>query len=200
MVNECIRTKVPPSARAEEQQRLDAFRSALTFVASPALGEQCAENIRREIQRDRYGCYAADAAKAGTQTPCSLVTRAELQQILKTPYGEGQHSGLKCSYAPTDGAPRPVTIEARWTDGREELEAARAAVTPAGPRTRQSARDAVVASKTVPGLGDDAFLLAAGLMPTLYVRTGDAAVSVMVPATEEQLIAIARKALGRLRP
>lgn len=37
-------------------------------------------------------------------------------------------------------------------------------------------------------------------MPTLYVRQGDAAVSVRVPATAEQPIAIARKALGRLRP
>jgi hypothetical protein len=196
MVSECIRTKVPPSARAEEQQRLDAFQAALGFVAGPALAEQCAENIRLEMRRDRYGCYAAQAAKAGVQTPCSLVTRAELEQILATSYSEGQHSGSKCMFATTGGSARPVTIEVRWTGGREELEGARIAQKAVDPRT--STGRSVVRGKTVAGLGDDAFLIVAGFMPMLYVRKGDAAVSVMAPATEEQLTAIARKALERL--
>lgn len=126
MVTECIKTKVPPSARTEQQQQLDAFRSALSFIPGSVAAEKCAENIRLEIQRDRYGCYAAQAAKAGVQTPCSLVTRGDLQQILAAEYTEGQPGASKCSYARADGAPRPVTIEVRWTgDARSSRQPAR---------------------------------------------------------------------------
>jgi hypothetical protein len=152
------------------------------------------------MQRDRYACYAGKAAKAGVQTPCSLVTAGELQQILQANYLEGQHSGSKCLFATADGSPRPITIEVRWTGGREELEGARMAQKDMSARTRTSPGKSVVAGKTVTGLGDDGFLMVAGVMPMLYVRKGEAAFSVMAPVPEAQLVAIARKCLERLRP
>ena len=197
MVTACINTKVPPSVRPDRQKELDAFRNALSFIPGSVASKQCAENIRLEIQRDRYGCYAAQAAIAGVPTPCSLVTRADLQQIVPAAYTEGQPGNSKCTFAPADGAPRPVTIEVRSTGGREALEHARALAPPA-PGTRSRGANAVVAGKTIKGLGDDAFLLQAGLMPMLHVRKGETAVLVMAPVTEEQLTAIARKALERL--
>jgi hypothetical protein len=198
MVTECINTKMPQSARADRRQELDAFRGALSFIPASVASEKCTENIKLEMQRDRYGCYAAHAAKAGVQTPCSLVTPADLQQILTTAYGEGQPGASKCTYQPGDGAPRPVTIEVRWTGGREELEGARSVQKQMDQAMRTSARKSVVPGKTIPGLGDDAFLIVAGFMPMLYARKGDAAVSVTAPVSESQLTAIARKALERL--
>jgi hypothetical protein len=197
MVTECINTKVPPAARADKKQELDAFRSALSFIPGSVAAEKCAENIKREMQRDRYGCYGAQAAKAGLQTPCSLVTRAELQQILSTEYSEGQPGASKCSYATADGSPRSVTIEVRWTGGTEELANARA-LKPSTVRPGSPSKLPAVDGRTINGVGDDAYLIQAGLMPMLYVRRGDTAVVVMAPAKEEQLTAIARKALERL--
>lgn len=198
MVTECINTKVPSPAREDRQQELDAFRSALGFIPGSVASEKCAENIKLEMERDRYGCYAALAAKSGVQTPCSLVTRADLRQILATDYAEGQSGASKCTYARADGSPRSVTIEVRWTGGREELENARAQAPAA--TSKRAAKQGVVAGRTVEGLGDDAFLLQAGFMPMLRVRKGDAAFVVEAPgANDQQLMTIARKAVERLR-
>ena len=197
MVTECIRTKVPPSDRADKQQELDAFRKALMFVPEPARASACAENIKLQIQRDRYGCYAAQAAQEGMPTPCSLVTRADLQLILGSEYTEGQPGSSKCTYASADGAPRPVTLEVRWTGGREELANARASAPPS-PASRTARSQTVVAGRTIEGIGDDAFLIQAGLMPMLHVQKGDAAVIVTAPLNDGQLAAIARTALQRM--
>jgi hypothetical protein len=197
MVNACIRTKVPPAARADEQQRIDAFRSAMGFVPASLLADQCAENIKTEIRRDRYGCYAGQAASAGVPAPCSLIAAADLQAIVGSAYGQGQPGSSKCSFAPADGSPRPVTLEVRWSGGREELANARAMAPPPGA-SRAEVRQAVVVGRTVEGLGDDAFLLRAGFTPMLHVRKGEVAVIVNAPLSDEQLSAIARKALERM--
>lgn len=199
MVSQCIRTQMPESDRAREQQRLEHFRGMLANpFAGASLAASCGENIRLEIQRDRYGCYPAEAARSGIPTPCSLVTRADLQLILATPLTEGQHTGSNCIYASVSGRTAPVTITVRWTDGREELESARAAQKQVAGRTRSSTGESVVTGRTLAGIGDDAFLIGAGLMPMLHVRKGDAAVIVTAAATQDQLTTIARKALERL--
>lgn len=198
MVTECINTKVPPPARGDRQRELDAFRSALGFIPGSVASEKCAENIKLEMQRDRYGCYAARAAKSGVQTACSLVTRADLRQILAADYTEGQPGSSKCTYARADGSPRPVTIEVHWTGGRGELENARAQAP--SPTSKRAARQGAVAGRTIEGLNDDAFLVQAGFMSMLHVRKGDTAFVVEVQgANDQQLIAIARKAIERLR-
>ena len=67
-------------------------------------------------------------------------------------------------------------------------------------RMRPSPGKSVVGGKTVTGLGDDGFLVVAGMMPMLYVRKGEAAFSVMGQAPEALLVGIARRCLERLRP
>ncbi|MGB2716158.1 MAG: hypothetical protein WBC51_18395 [Vicinamibacterales bacterium] len=201
MVSECIRTKMPADVRQEKQQQLDAFRSMIgTFISGPVLTEKCTENIRIEIQRDRYGCYTAHAAKSGVQTPCSLVTHAELEQILGRSFRPGEHQAARCMYSPAGGPPLPVVIETHWTDGRQHLAAARDAVRQLEKNTRTQAGKKTVAGRTVEGLGDDAYFTLAGFMPMLHVRKGEAAVVIEAQgASDAQLTAIARKAVERLR-
>jgi hypothetical protein len=87
-----------------------------------------------------------------------------------------------------------------WTDGRQQLAAARYALRRLENKTRTAAGDKTVVGTTVTGLGDDAFFLMAGLMPLLHARKGDAAIIVEAQgASDDQLVAIARKVLARLR-
>jgi hypothetical protein len=200
MVNECIRTKMPVSERADKQQQIDHFREMLS---NPMLGStvatKCDENIRLEMQRDKYGCYAARAEAAGVQTACTLVTVDELSSILQLPYQAGTPGNSKCSYDPRDGAAgRGVTIEVAWRDGREQMKAWRAGVRMVRREMQKVSSTPAVEAVTIDGVADDAYLIAAGFMPFLAVRRGEVAITVQAAAPRDQLIAIARKALARL--
>lgn len=201
MVAECIRTKMPASERAEKQQQLDHFREMLANpVVGGALAEKCGENIRIELQRDEYGCYASRAQSAGVRTACSLIAARELSAMLGRAYGPGMAGNSRCTYEPRPAAAgRQVIIEVAWTDGHAEMDAWRAGVRAVERELRKSTTAVAVESVTVPGLADDAFFVAAGLMPILAVRRGDVAVSIQAAAPREQLFAIARKALEQLR-
>ncbi len=201
MVSECIRTKMPESRRAEEQQRLDHFREMLvSSIAGPALAGACEANIRREIQRDRYGCYAARAAAAGLQTACSLVTPSELQEVFATAFNAGKPANSACVYESAQSPERAARIEVSWDRGRDEMEAWRGGVEKLQRDMRKTTgQRAPVGAETVTGVGDDAFLVVAGFTPMLAARKGEAALSIRVPgATRDQLIAIVRKALQRI--
>jgi hypothetical protein len=201
MVNECIRTKMPVSERVERQQQIDQFREMLS---NPMLGStvatKCDENIRLEMQRDKYGCYAARAQSAGVQTACTLVTVDELSSILQLPYQAGTPGNSKCSYEPRDAAPgRGVTIEVAWRDGREQMKAWRAGVRMVRREMQKASSTPAVEAVTIDGVANDAYLINAGFMPFLAVRRGEVAITVQAAASREQLIAVARKALERVR-
>ncbi len=199
MVSECIRTKMPESERAEEQRRLDHFRSMLAnSIVGPALAGACEKNVREELQRDRYGCYANRATAAGLQTACSLVTPGELQEVFKAAFADGIPGNSACAYESTSPPKRMVRIEVDWKNGRDQMEAWRTGVAIVDRETRKSTGQSMVEAETLAGVADDAFFVTAGLMPMLAVRKGDIALSVLAPATREQLVAIARKALARL--
>ncbi len=195
MVTECINTKMPPSERANRQKELDAFRGALGFIPADKAAGACEENIRLEMQRDKYGCYAERAAAAGVKTACSLITPAELQSVLGAAFGPGTPGNSKCRFNSTVAPPRLVEIEVNWSDGRDAMKAWRGGVA----TVRRQTGKAAVPAASVAGVADDAYHVGMGLMPMLAVRKGDVAVSVMAPATREQLIAIARKALERIQ-
>lgn len=201
MVTACIRTRVPADRQAEERQKLDALRGLLqNSLLGPSLAAGCAENTRLEIQRDPYGCYAAQAAATATPTACSLIDRAELEQIAGRRLLDGSLRGGRCTYGATGPGQPPVAIEVHWRGGKDELDAARAAVGFLGDRTRTSDGTRTVAVRPVTGLGDEAFVVAAGFMPMLHVRLGDRAVAVEAGGLrDEQLVAIARKLLERLK-
>ncbi len=121
MVTECIRTKMPESKRADRQKELDQFRVMLAnFVSAETAPRACEENIRLEMQRDRYGCYAARAA-AGVRTARSLVTPADLQSALGVAFAPGAPGNSKCGYDFAAPPPRLVEIEVSWNDGAEHM-------------------------------------------------------------------------------
>jgi hypothetical protein len=196
MVNECIRTKMPESERADKQRQIEHFRE---LVSNPMFGaavsQKCGENIRLEMQRDKYGCYAARAQAAGVRTACSLVTSQELQTILATAVGPGTPGNSKCNYESAGPPAHTVTIEVNWSDGPEHMKSWRTAVAKMQRRVGES----TVPAETVSGVADDAFHVGMGFTPMLAVRKGDVALSVQALATREQLLAIARKALERLK-
>jgi hypothetical protein len=195
MTTECINTKMPASERASAQGQLDAFRAALTFVSGEQAAKACEENIRREMQRDRYGCYVTRAAASGVKTACSLVTPEELRTVLRAAFAAGTPGNSKCRYNSIAATPQLVEIEVNWEDGAEAMKAWRAGVALA----RRKIGTEAVAAETVPGIADEAYQVMMGITPMLAVRKGNVAVSVMAPASREQLIAIARKALDRIQ-
>lgn len=203
MVSRCIETKMPESERASERQNLDYLRRTLADAPfmQAALGPQCKENMRRAVQNDSYECYAEEAAQAGIQTACSLLKRAELEEVLQAALENGMQQGAMCTYAFAGNPARhPFRITVHWTEGRDELQTARAAQAILNRRMQtDTGQTEFVPGATVEGLGDDAFFTLAGFWPMLVARRGDVAVSVE-GATREELIAIARQALGRLDP
>jgi hypothetical protein len=200
MVTECIKTKMPSSERADAQGQLDAFRGALGFITGDRATKACEENMRLEMQRDKYGCYAARAAAAGVKTACSLLTPSDLQEVFGTAYSAGQPANYACLYASPQSPERQARLEVAWNDGRGEMEAWRGGVDQVKrDMPKRTGQQAPVGAETVAGVGDDAFFVVAGFTPMMAARKGDVALSVRVQgASRDQLIAIVRKALARL--
>jgi hypothetical protein len=200
MVSKCIETKMPESESASEKQNLEMNRKMLSSPAFQTMaGDICRENILHAIQQDSYGCYAEEAKKRGVQTACTLLTRAELEQILQTPLQDGKQDGYTCRYEfPPNKVHEPFRIEVHFKDGRDEMDAARGALKLFGGKGPNSVGQ-FVAGETVKGVGDDAFFTVAGIEPMLTARLGDVAVS-LVGGVPEQMLQIARKALPRIQP
>jgi hypothetical protein len=200
MVSACIRT-MPPAERADRTQQLDGFREMLAGPFGAPLAERCEENIRLEMQRDRHGCYAATAAAAGVLTACSLLTAADLDAILAGGFTQGRPGNSACEYPSSRRGDVTVRVEVDWNDGRDSMDAWRGGVAQVRQQIRKTVgQEAPVSGETVKGVGDDAFLVMAGFTPMMAARKGDVAVSVRAHgATRDQLIALVRKALERIR-
>jgi hypothetical protein len=200
MVTACINTKVPPAERADRQQQLDGFRDMLKGFLAPSIAPRCEENVRLEIQRDQYGCYAAEAATAGLRTPCSLLVPGELAAVLDVTFAPGRAGNSACEYDAPRSPSRLVRLEVAWNGGRDRMQAWRDGVEIVYQQVRKSlGQTAPLSRENVSGLGDDAFLVVAGFTPMIAARKGDVAVSVRAQgATRDQLIAVLRSALARV--
>lgn len=192
--------KMPASERADKQQQLDQFRELL---ASPMFGsavaEKCGENIRIEMQRDRYGCYGARARSAGVKTACTLVTADDLSAIVERRVSAGRSGNSTCTYDIAALRPVSLTIEVAWTGGRDHMEAWRAGVRRVTQELKKHNPDPPVGAQMISGLGDDAYYVEAGPMPFLAVRRGDTAFTLQALLEQDTLAAIARKVLERLQ-
>jgi len=199
LVSKCIETKVPEAERAEQRQNFENDRKMLESIGSMA-SQSCADSLRNAIQNDSYGCYADEAAKRGIQTPCTLLTRSELEQVLQISLGDGVHDGNTCRYPfPVNALREPFKITVHWKNGRDDMDAARGAQ--AGLNRKISTETGigdVVPGAAVEGVGDDAFFTLAGAERMLSARRGDAAIS-LLGGSREQLIELARKALPRIQ-
>jgi hypothetical protein len=202
MVSTCIETRMPESERAEERQELEFFRKTLANSPVAALAApSCLKNIRSRIQGDSYGCYAEEAAKRGIQTSCTVLTRAELEQLLGTSLEDGVQDSNTCTYAFAGNPARhPFQMTVHWRDGEDEVVAARGAQAMLNGRIgKETGVSGLVPGAAVEGVGDEAFFTLAGIWPMLVARVGDVAIGVE-GAPKEQLVAIAQKALPRIKP
>lgn len=198
MVTACIDSKVPEIERTEKKQELAYVRSILERAPMSGIADFCETALRDEMQKDTYGCYGAEAAKAGLQTPCSLMTSDELRQIVGAPVSEPKRDESDCLYQVPPS--RYVKLEVHWKGGRDELQAARDGMKIVDKQATRTEGFSLVEGQKVDGLGDDAFFVVAGIMPWLYVRKGDTAVQIEAyGGTQEQMMAVARIVLARLR-
>jgi len=125
---------------------------------------------------------SAAADGAGTK-PCSLVTRDEMQAILGAPIQRLTTAEAECAYLTDDT--HQATVETTWRGGRTAMEDAK--------------KYNGETMRAVPGLGDEAYFQAAGVM---HVRKGDVYLIVnsrVYPNEEVAETAIVRKALARLK-
>jgi hypothetical protein len=126
---------------------------------------------------------AARAADGAGTKPCSLVTRDEMQAILGVSIQPLTVREALCSYESDET--HEATVETTWTGGK-------GAMADAKKFNGETMR-------AVPGLGDEAYFQAAGVM---HVRQGDVYLVVdsrVYPNDEETETAIVRKALLRLK-
>ena len=200
MVSRCIETKMPESERASERQNLETTRSALESpLVQTMAADECKKRIHTAIQQDGYGCYAEEATRRGVQTACNLLTRAELEQILKTTLSDGMQDGFVCKYQyPLKTWHEPFTITVYFKGGLSEMEASRQALKFFKSKKPNSVGQ-LVAGETVKDVGDDAFITEAGIEPILAARLGDVAVS-LLGGSPDQLKEVARKVLPRIKP
>ena len=198
MVQRCIDTKMPDDERDKARSDLKHYQGTWAAFLNDAT---CQERIVSKVRDDEYECYRDEAAKRAIQTPCTLVTRAEVAAAVKTPVGEGVHRGEHCSYDFTEKPfIEPMRITVHWSGAEDEVKAARFAMKMMGQVLKnQTGMTGLTHGETLDGLGDDAFFGVAGIHPMLTVRKGDASFEVE-GAAEEALIQIARLAVPRLKP
>jgi hypothetical protein len=198
MVQRCIDTRMPEDERAEARSDLSQYQGKWAAFLTDS---RCQERIVSKVRGDEYECYRDEATKRGIQTPCTLVTRAEVEAAVKTPVGEGVHRGEHCSYEFKEKPfIEPMQITVHWSGAEDEVKAARLAMKMMGQILKsQTGMTGLTHGETLDGLGDEAFFGVAGIHPMLTVRKADASFEVE-GAAEEAMIQIARLAVPRLTP
>jgi hypothetical protein len=198
IVQRCIDTKMPEEERDKARNDLKHYQGAWAAFLTDA---RCQEHLVSEIRGDEYECYRDEAKQRGVQTPCTLVTRSEIEAAVKTPVGEGVHHGEYCSYDFTEKPfVEPMRITVHWSGAEEDVKASRLAMKMMGQVLKnQTGMTGLTQGETLDGLGDDAFFGVAGIHPMLTVRKGDASFEVE-GAAEQALVQIARLAVPRLTP
>lgn len=198
MVQRCIDTKMPEEERPVEKRNLQYYQGTWAAMQTAA---GCQERIVSKVRGDEYECYRDEVKKRGIQTPCTLVTRAEVEAAVKTPMAEGVHRGEHCSY---EFKEKPfleaMQITVHWSGAADEVKGARIAMKMMGQVLKnQTGMTGLTHGETLDGLGDEAFFGIAGIHPMLTVRKGDASFEVE-GAAQEALVQIAKLAVPRLIP
>jgi hypothetical protein len=198
MMQRCIDTKMPEDERDRARNDLKHYQGAWAAFLTDA---SCQEHLVSKVRADEYECYREAAKKHAIQTPCTLVTRAEIEAAVKTPVAEGVHRGEHCSYEFKEKPfVEPMQITVHWSGAEDDVKASRLAMKMmAQVLKNQTGMTGLTQGETLDGLGDDAFFGVAGIHPMLTVRKGDASFAVE-GAAEEALVQIARLAVPRLTP
>lgn len=197
MVQRCIGTKMPQEDREDARNSLASFQHFQALATSA----QCEARIRSKIRDDENDCYTEEAVKYRVQTPCTILTKAEIESAVHTPLGDPVHLGERCRY-PFKEKPflEPLTITVRWSGDEGAVKGAEIAQKMIGAIVaNQTGIKGLSSGEKVQGIGDDAYFTVAGIHPTLTARKGDLSFQVE-GAAREALITIAQTALPRLTP
>lgn len=128
---------------------------------------------------------AADTETATASKPCSLVTRGEMATILRSPIVKVTTSELTCNYFTDDTM--SAGVETTWTGGKDAFAQVKGFNSAPG------------LSKPVDGIGDEAYLQAAGVLHILKNDTYVVVNSRVYPNELETESAIGAQAMKRLK-
>ncbi len=161
-------------------------------------------NVPQGVWIDETGHIVRPAESAGSADIVRHLNRETLE-IPDDAAAEGRavrdiYVNALRDWADKGASSRYVKLVVDWKGGRDELEAARAGAGILDKHLKRTVGQSLVDGETIEGVGDDAFFLTAGIMPWLYVRKGDTSIQIEAyGGSQEQMIAIGRKVLARLR-
>jgi hypothetical protein len=128
---------------------------------------------------------AADTEAAAGSKPCSLLTRAEMETILGSKVVKVTTSELACNYFTDDTL--SAGVETTWTGGKGAFAQVKGFNSAPG------------LSEPVPGIGDEAYMQAAGVLHVLKNDTYVVVNSRVYPNELKTESAIATKAMEKLK-
>jgi hypothetical protein len=128
---------------------------------------------------------AADTEAAAGSKPCSLLTRAEMETILGSKVVKVTASELACNYFTDDTL--SAGVETTWTGGKDAFAQVKGFNSAPG------------LSEPVRGIGDEAYMQAAGVLHVLKNDTYVVVNSRVYPNELKTESAIATKAMEKLK-
>ena len=175
-------SSTPASTSASTSATASSSTMMMTAVRAEAIPLPAAPGAS-EPGSDALAAVATEAAAASK--PCSLVTRAEMENIVGSKIVKVTSNDMTCSYF-TD-ATLSTNIDTTWTAGKEAYAQVKGFNSAPG------------LAESIPNLGDDAYRQAAGV---LHLLKGDVYVAVdsrVYPNGADLENAIARKALEKMK-
>jgi hypothetical protein len=174
---------VVPQAAAQTSDGRSSKTLLIVAIAVVALGIGGWLFLRGRAAADSP--VVASSEDAASSKPCSAVTRAEMGKILGAKIVKVTNTELSCSYFTNEAT--FVDVDTTWTGGKDAFAQVKGFNSAPG------------LSEPVAGLGDEAYMQAAGV---LHVLKGDTYVTVnsrLYPKDLETESAIARVVLEKLK-
>ena len=176
-------TQVPPASSVTGT----GVAAAVTTPTGTASTDTTSSDVAStdSASTETVSATAAETEAAASSRPCSLVTRAEMEKILGSKIVKVTNTEQSCSYF-TDEK-NSANVDTIWTGGKESYAQVKGFNSAPG------------LAEPVAGIGDEAYLQAAGVM---HVLKGDTYVVVNSRAYPNELTtesAIARKVVEKLK-
>ena len=176
-------TQVPP---ASSVTATEVAAAVTTSTDTTSTGPTSTDARSSEpVSTETVSATAAETEAAASSKPCSLVTRAEMEKILGSKIVKVTNNEQSCSYFTDDK--NSANVDTIWTGGKESYAQVKGFNSAPG------------LAQPVAGIGDEAYLQAAGV---LHVLKGETYVVVNSRAYPNELAiesAIARKVMEKLQ-
>ena len=176
-------TQVPPASSVTTTEVAAAVTTSTGTAPTDTTSTDTASSATAST--DTVPATAAETDAAASSKPCSLVTRAEMEKILGSKIVKVTNNEQSCSYFTDDK--NSASVDTIWTGGKESYAQVKGFNSAPG------------LAEPVAGIGDQAYLQAAGV---LHVLKGETYVVVNSRAYPNELTtesAIARKIMEKLQ-